>query len=322
VDLLFASWFDGVSWAFLIFPILLLPLLFPTGRPPAPRWRWVIYLAIGMIGLFTVVGAFSHQFQSSGDGLDWSVDNPIGFIHVEALFDQYLMTPWTISLGILTVSCAAALVVRYRRSSSVEREQIKWLMYACAVFCVVYVIGLLLSGEDAGVVSVIWSGFFILSIMAIPAAIAVAILRHRLWDIDVIIRRTLLYAALTLLLALLFFGSVILLQRVFVTTTGQQSQLAVVLSTLAIAALVNPLRTRIQAGIDRRFYRKKYDAQLVLARFAVTARDETDMHVLAAELGRVVRETVQPELVSVWLFAAKAEHPAALANKINERRIP
>ena len=132
-------------------------------------------------------------------------------------------------------------------------------------------------------------------------AIAVAVLRYRLWDAELVVRRTLVYSLLSALLLLVFFGAVVLLQSLFVLITGQQSQLAIVVSTLIIAALFNPLRSRIQDWIDRRFYRKKYDAQQVLAQFAITARDETDMHALTAELARVVQETLAPNGVSVWL---------------------
>ena len=136
--------------------------------------------------------------------------------------------------------------------------------------------------------------------LALPLALAVGILRYSLFDIDVIIRRTTSYAILTALLALVYFGSVVVLQRLLAPVTGE-STAAVVLSTLLIAALFLPLRRRVQATIDRRFFRKKYDAEQVLARFAATARDETDLDALTAELVRVIQETMQPESVSVWL---------------------
>ena len=142
---------------------------------------------------------------------------------------------------------------------------------------------------------------YILTYLFLSGGIAFAILRYRLYDVDVIIRKTLIYALLTALLALVFFGSIVLLQRIFEAITGQRSQLSIVLSTLAIAALARPLHTRIQGWIDRRFYRKKYDAQQVLAQFAITARDETDMNVLTMELARIVHEAIEPDGVRAWL---------------------
>ncbi len=306
VPLLLAVWFDGWGWLLLIFPILLIPLLFPTGRPPSPRWRWVVVYALVLAGIFVGLSSLTRKLTPVNAPAAWSVDNPFGVIPDYTFFERYLVVPWLLGLGCLTMLCVAALFVRYRRAAFVEREQIKWLWYACAIFGVVYVIGLPIGGEEQyGLILDIWNLCLALSLMAIPAAIAIAILRYRLWDIDVIMRRTLLYAALSALLALLFFGSVILLQRGFEALTGQQSQLAIVLSTLAIAALFAPLRNRIQAVIDRRFYRQKYNAQRVLAEFAITARDETDMNVLTAELARTVQETMAPERVRVWLKEAR-----------------
>jgi cytochrome b subunit of formate dehydrogenase len=204
-------------------------------------------------------------------------------------------------MPVWVVLCLAALVVRYRRTGRVERQQIKWLLVATAVFAAAYIPVFLVTDFNFGPNTAFWNYLWMVAMLLIPVAIGIAILRYRLYDIDVIIRKTLLYTATTALLALLFFGSVILLQRGFEAITGQQSQLAIVLSTLAIAALFNPLRNRIQAAIDRRFYRKKYDAQQVLAQFAITARDETDMNALTAELARVVQETMEPEEVKVWL---------------------
>jgi hypothetical protein len=154
---------------------------------------------------------------------------------------------------------------------------------------------------------------FVLSMVALvglPIAVGIAILRYRLYDIDVVINRTLVYGLLTLLLALMYFGGIVLLQRVFVLLTGQQSTLAVVASTLLIAALFNPLRGRIQAFIDRAFYRRKYDARKTLETFSARLRDETDLEALNSEVVGVVRETIQPAHVSVWLrpeTAAKGE---------------
>ncbi len=174
----------------------------------------------------------------------------------------------------------------------------------------VYLPGLVLGGTES-LLADAWGVSLVLAIMAIPAAIAVAILRYRLYDIDLIIRKTLLYGALTGLLALVYFGSVVLLQGLFEALTGESSPIIIVISTLLIAALFAPLRRRLQGAIDRRFFRQKYDAQQVLAQFAETARDEVELEALTAELLRVTRETVQPESVTFWLERASImTHPS------------
>jgi hypothetical protein len=207
----------------------------------------------------------------------------------------------------LVASCLVAQVHRYRRvSTPVQRQQTKWVM----VGIVLSLGGFLLLVTPfilfQSVAAISWYDLFVnvaIGLVWLPLifAIAVAVLRYRLWDAELVVRRTLVYSVLSALLVLVFFGAVVLLQSLFVLVTGQQSQLAIVLSTLAIAALFTPLRTRIQDAIDRRFYRKKYDAQQVLAAFAITARDETDMNALTAELARVVQGALEPEDVKVWL---------------------
>jgi hypothetical protein len=294
-------WFDGWSWIPLIFPIFLIPLHFPTGRPPSRRWNWVIWLAVGMWLFFVVSGSFLDTLVPTSSG-DWSLPNPIGFIPIE-VWNGPVLILWGIGLLTMVSASVVSLFLRFRRAQSVEREQIKWLLFVGAIFVVVYGLTFVLTNSNDE-----WLGnglsnlLFTLSILAFPVAIAIAIFRYRLYDVDVVIRKTLLYAVLTALLALVYFGSVILLQQLFGALTGiEQSTLAVVVSTLVIAALFTPLRRRIQDTIDRRFYRKKYNAQQVLAQFALTARDETDLDALLAELVRVVDETLQPEHVSVWL---------------------
>src|SRR5215204_1497127 len=299
VALLLIAWFNNWNWLLLIFPLLFIPLLFPNGHPPTPRWRWVGVAAIAWAALFVLLAALPQQINAS-TGPTLVLDNPIGVLGKDTV--ERLVGVWIVGLLALVVVCAVALFVRYRRANATEREQIKWLLYACAVFLVVYVGGFVsrLSGT-ASLGGYIWGVFFGLSVIALPAAIGIAILRYRLYDIDVVINRTLVYGSLTVALVALYFGGIVVLQRFFVLLTGQQSTLAVVASTLLIAALFTPWRRRIQSFIDRRFYRSKYDARKTLEIFSARLREETNLDAVSDELVGVVRETVQPAHVSLWL---------------------
>jgi hypothetical protein len=310
VAFLLMAWFNNWNWLLLIFPLLFIPLLFPNGRPPTPRWRWVGAAAITWAALFVVLAALPRKINA-GTTPNVVVDNPIGVLGKGAV--ERLVGAWIVGLLALALACAVALFVRYRRANETEREQIKWLLYACAVFLVVYVVGFPSAlGGTSSVGGYIWGVFFGLSIMNIPAAIGIAILRYRLYDIDVVINRTLVYGSLTATLVALYFVAIVVLQRTFVALTGQQSTLAVVASTLLIAALFTPLRRRTQGFIDRRFYRKKYDARRILEAFSAKLRDETDLDALRSDLVGVVRETMQPDHVSLWLrpeTAKKVKQP-------------
>jgi threonine/homoserine efflux transporter RhtA len=213
---------------------------------------------------------------------------------------------------VLLVAAASSVFVRLRGAIGAERQQIKWFAYAAAAT----VMGLLLAYVIPDVLDVpLWFeriGYAILLslIPAIPISIGIAILRYRLYDIDIIINRTLVYGSLTATLVALYFGGVATAQAIFRALTGQeQQQLVVVISTLVIAALFNPLRRHIQSSIDRRFYRRKYDARKTLEAFSATLRDETDLEALNAALVSAVRETMQPSHTSLWL------HPATFAKR-------
>jgi len=286
-------WIYGWLWLWYIFPLLFIPLFFPTGRTLTSRWRWVVGLGLGLCAFFILFVTFSAEFFPQNES--WSVPNPIGFLSV----DSFPFPLWAVLLLSFAALSVSSLFVRYRRARIVEREQIKWLLYAAALFLLVYSISFVLSDlrdEFIDLVNLLLS--FV--ILLLPAAIAIAILRYRLYDIDVIIRKTLVYAVLTGLLGLVYFGVVLLLQSILDSVSGQESPLVIVISTLVIAALFAPLRKRVQAVIDRRFFRKKYDTQQVLAQFARTARDEVSLEALTAELTHVVQESMQPEQVSLW----------------------
>ncbi len=298
---LLVVWYDSWYWLFLVIPLLLIPLVFPTGSPISRRWQWVFVAVVGLGVFAMLLMTFSQEIGPPE--ATWTVQNPLGFISTQLL--GFITPPLVLGLGLLSILCVASIFVRFRQASAVERAQIKWLLYACGLFVAAYAPLLVLNvGTEEWLSTDLLNLLFVLSILTIPAAISIAILRYRLFDIDIIIRRTLQYSLLTGLLALFYFGGILLLQSIFHALTGEDSQFAIVISTLGIAALFSPLRLRVQAFIDRRFYRKKYDAELSLAQFAVTARDEVDQEKLIAALLGTVEQAVQPEKVSLWLASS------------------
>jgi hypothetical protein len=285
-----AAWFASWSWSILVYvPTSFLLLLFPDGRLPSSRWRPVAWCAaIGFLAGYTLEAGPLDDFPQ--------ILNPY---RVDSLILDAVAVTGAILASASMVASAVSLIVRMRRAERAERQQIKWLAYGGAI-----AVGAVFA---SGVIS-IWSGNVGIAVssvglLGVPIFTGVAIARYRLYDIDIVINRTLVYGALTAALVAVYFGGVATLQTLFRALSGQeqQPQLAIVVSTLAIAALFNPLRRRIQSFIDRRFYRSKYDARKTLEAFSAKLRDETDLDALRDDLVGVVRGTMQPAHVSLWL---------------------
>ncbi len=293
------SWLSQWVWAPGLGLILVfLPLLFPDGRPPSRRWRWVAWLGGLSIGLICVMAAII-LWSERGPALV-GPEGPAeeGTSHVLFVAVEFFAFPMMLVAGLAAV---ISLFARFRRARGDERQQIKWFAFAAALTLAWMFVFEGLVNAEGGLLEAIAAISSLLLVPSIPIATGIAVLRYRLYDIDRIVNRTLVYVALTTSLALVYFGSVISLQYAFRTLTGGGSQLAVVASTLAIAALFNPLRRRIQSFIDRQFYRKKYDAAKTLATFSAKLREETDLNTFSEDLVGVVRETMQPAHVSLWL---------------------
>ncbi len=292
-----AAWFAGpIIFAMIAFVLL----LFPDGRLLSRRWRFVVW-----VNLVAVLLIFAWNFepgQIEGVGLV-KVTNPFGVAGADALLNALGGIGFFLVLAV-AIAGAISLVIRFRRSRGDERQQIKWFVFAGAIFCAVFAVApVLWTLPLPRATEWIWPTLFLLGLGTIPVATGIAILKYRLYEIDIIINRTLVYGSLTATLAMVYFGAVATTQAIFRALTGQQEQpqLAIVVSTLVIAALFNPLRGRIQSFIDRRFYRRKYDAAKTLEAFSVKLRDETDLDALSDDLVGVVRETMQPAHVSLWL---------------------
>jgi hypothetical protein len=289
------AWFGGPI-VFAVFALVF--LLFPDGRLPSRRWRPVVWLELVAV---VCLGAFAFEPGPLGNLGLVRVSNPFGVQSVAALLGTLGGVGLFMTLAV-AIAGGISLVVRFRRARGVERQQIKWFAFSGVVFCAVFAAGpFLWALPESPATAWIWPVLFLAGASTIPVAVGIAILRHRLYDIDVLINRTLVYGSLTVTLALTYLGSVVALQYGFRSLTGQESTLAIVVSTLAIAALFSPLRRRVQGFVDRRFYRRKYDAAKTLEAFGSRLRDETNLDALSADLVGVARSTMQPEHVSLWL---------------------
>ncbi len=292
-----AAELPGAVWVGWVFPIVLglaepllflIPLLFPDGRPPSPRWRPVVWVAVGAglanMGAVAVSDAdFSANFPRLRDPV--TVVAPLGTAY--NLSQEAGLVVFLIS--------AVSMVARFRRAGQEERLQLKWFMYASAVVAVAFVIGSQLSNDPLPEFDVIFP--------LLPAAVGIAILKYRLYDIDRLISRTVAYAIVTGLLLGVYAGLVLLATQVLRFHTA----VAVAAATLAAAALFNPLRRRVQRVVDRRFNRVRYDADLTVAAFAAMLRDAVDLETVQAELLAAVNVAVEPALISLWAGSQPAE---------------
>jgi hypothetical protein len=272
---------DVVQPLFLTVPTIVLFVLFPDGRF-VPLWtRWLILLSIPLT---------------------------VAILYLPPSYSWVL-------LGLIVLGAIYAQIHRYRHvSTPTQRQQTKWVLFGFLLWLVLMgILGVpysiemsLPAGSPLPWWTLVGSAGWWVALTIVPLSLSIGVLRYRLYDIDIIINRTLVYGSLTAMLVALYFGGIVVLQRIFVLLTGQQSTLAVVASTLLIAALFTPLRRHIQAFIDRRFYRSKYDARKTLEAFSAKLRDETNLEALNSELVGVVRETMQPAHVSLWLRPATA----------------
>jgi hypothetical protein len=294
-----AMWLDDwLSDVWICLVGVWIPLLFPNGHLPSRAWRPVAWFGTAAFGLGVLTRAFgAHELDTSAPGHH---ANP--FALPGAIGDALgaLLVPATVAYGPAVIGAMAGLVVRLRRSHGVERTQLKWVAYVGSLMLTALLLAAVslafrgAVGDPVGAIG--WGAFLLLAVFGLPAALGASILRHRLYDIDVVINRTLVYGALTATLAVTYFSLVLL-----IGLTVGESNVAIAVSTLAVAALFRPARARIQAAVDRRFYRRRYDAARTLEAFGGRLREELDLEALGADLRGVVSETVQPAHVTLWL---------------------
>jgi hypothetical protein len=291
------TWFGTWMWPLAVEAILFILLLYPTGRLPSRRWRpvlWAAFVAMFLLNLEFVIGPGRLDL-----GPDLNVPNPAGIAGADPMLDVAGPIGASLFLVVLVVAILS-LIVRSRRSRGVERQQLKWFGYAALVmllfnFVLSNVLVWVFPSLDSGVGDVMFG----LGLSSIPISTGIAIRRYRLYEIDRLINRTLVYGVLTVFLAAGYLGLVVALQNVI--PGADDSDLTIAGSTLAVAALFRPLRARVQGFIDRRFYRGKYDTQRTLESFSARLREDVDLDHLSADLLGVVHSTMQPAHASLWL---------------------
>ncbi len=285
----YATWLGTAAWPVAIGLVLFVLLLFPDGKPLSRRWRAVVWVT----GCGLALGALSFLFKPGDLDVDRHIQNPFGLKGADGVV-SFLGGFGAAVLFVCFLLAVLSVIVRFRRSRGEQRQQLKWFTYGAALILV----ALLTGGLWAAVVPDWASGLpFLLGLLSLPVTIGTAILRYRLYDIDRIINRTLVYGALTGVLAGVYVGLAVGLGSL----AGQQNSLVIAGSTLVVAALFRPARRLIQQTIDRRFYRRKYDAVRTLEAFSARLRDEVDLESLSGDLVAVVQETMQPAQASLWL---------------------
>lgn len=302
---LIAMAYSNLSWLLLIFPVFHLLLVFPTGRLVSNRWRWAPAIEIAMISILTIIVFITDRIgpwergwvvvNAVGFGtLQTDLPNPIGFMPVAATEGGPFLLFWGVGLVMLTVAGVASMVTRYRRAGSVERHQVKWLLFASAIFGAVYIVASATTDfEDGGVQDVLLP----LALIGIPVSVTIAVLRYRLFDIDRVVSRTVGYTIVVGVLGVIYAAGAIWLPSL----VSGDSPIFIAMATLVAAGLFNPVRRGVLRAVDRRFYRAKYDAEKVVDSFKAQLRDQTDLDLLAQDWVTVVAETMQPATVGVWV---------------------
>jgi hypothetical protein len=303
---LLAAWYQW--WWLPMFALVLVftPLLFPTGRLLSARWRPVAVAAAVATALIAVGGALQPTLKLQNE--DYTVHNPIGLTGVPEEADLLGAVLFGV-LACCAVTSLVSLILRFRRSRGVERQQLKWFTYAAALAILFQVVP---PSQPEGTVHDVLFG---LTIAFIPVAAGIAVLRYRLYDIDRLINRTLVYGLLTALLGGIYGGAVLILGQVFGGVGRDPPSWVVAGATLAVAALFQPARRRIQAVVDRRFNRRKYDTAKTIEGFSRRLRDQVDLDTLSAELAAVVNQTMQPTTISLWLRPTAELHASDQGEK-------